>query len=249
MTLHLRAVFATSSLAILALAAPAFAAATVHVATAVGGLPHVITVSGHGEVNEAPDQASLSAGVVTQDDTAAEALSENAKAMAKAFAALKDAGVPDKDIRTSNLSVEPQYPPYNANNANERRIIGYQVSDELDITLAHIDSVGPVIDALVHAGVNQMNAVSFSIHDSKALMNHARQLAVADAIDQAQTLAKAAHVRLGPIVSIDQGGAEPRPIYPMRLQLAAAMMPAAPTPIATGQETISADVSITWVIR
>lgn len=204
-----------------------------------------ITVEGHGEVTAAPDSASVSAGVTTQASTAAEALSANASAMNGVFAALKHMGVQDKNIQTSNFSVEPQYAPYNASVPDRQHIIGYQVSNEVRVTLDHVSNVGPAIDALVSAGANQMNGISFMVHDPKPLLDQARTSAVEDAMARAAVLARAAHVTLGPILSIEESSnAAPGPIRPLMMAKAEAR-----TPIATGEETIAANVSITWQIQ
>ncbi len=204
-----------------------------------------ITVEGHGEVMAPPDSASVSAGVTTQARTAAEALSANASAMNSVFAALKRMGVQDKNIQTSNFSVEPQYAPYNANNQDRQRIVGYQVSNQVNVVLDHVSNVGPAIDTLVAAGANQMNGISFMVHDPKPMMDQARTSAVEDAMARAAVLTKAAHVSLGPILSIaESSNVPPGPIRPMVMMKAVSS-----TPIATGEQTISANVSITWEIQ
>jgi uncharacterized protein len=209
--------------------------------------PRTITVSGHGEVSAAPDSAQVSAGVTTQAEKAAEALANNTTAMNRVFGALKSAGVPDKKVQTSSFSISPQYTSYTENNANAQKITGYVVSNQVSVTLDHIANVGPVVDALAAAGANQMNGIVFTIHDPKPLLAQARAIAVDDAIGRAQTLAKASHVTLGPILSISEGvpNEGPRPLF---LQAKAAG-PREPTPIATGEETIAADVSIVWQIQ
>jgi uncharacterized protein YggE len=205
-----------------------------------------ITVEGHGEVTAPPDSASVSAGVTTQAKTAAEALSANASAMNSVFAALKRMGVQDKNVQTSNFSVEPQYAPYNANEQDRQRIIGYQVSNQVNVMLDHVSNVGPAIDTLVAAGANQMNGISFMVHDPKPMMDQARTSAVEDAIAHAAVLTRAAHVSLGPIMSIEEStNPAPGPIRPMVMMKKAA----GSTPIATGEEAISANVSITWAIQ
>lgn len=232
------------ALAIVLAAAPALAAPAV-----LHEPPRVLVVSGHGEMSGTPDEATVSAGVVTEAKTAADAFASNARAMTQVFAALKQAGVPDKNIRTENFTVSPQYPPYNANSSGgERTIVGYQVSNEVTVNVEHIDNLGPTIDALAAAGANQMNGIAFSIHDSKALLNDARAKAVDDASEQAEVLARSAHVALGPIVSIESGLSTPRPIYPLRA-MAEEAVASTPTPIAAGEQTVSADVTITWAIK
>jgi hypothetical protein len=110
-----------------------------------------------------------------------------------------------------------------------------------------VKTLGPALDALVTAGANQINAISFSLRDPKPLLAAAREQAVADAIARAQTLTKAAGVTLGPILTIQEGGADvPRPVY-----VAARLMAGAPppTPTAAGEQSVTASVSIVFEIK
>jgi uncharacterized protein YggE len=211
---------------------------------AASDTPRVITVSGQGEVRAAPDEAMLSAGVVTMARTAASALADNARAMNTVFATLRSAGVPEKSMQTTGFNVSPQYAT-DKDGSQTTRITGYQVSNTVNVTVDELSKVGPTLDALVASGANSIGDISFGIKDSKAAMAQARTLAVADAMDRAQTLAKAAGVTLGAITSIgESGGYEPpRPMF------RAVAMAAAATPIAAGEQSVTANVSITWEIR
>ncbi|HEX2591827.1 MAG TPA: SIMPL domain-containing protein [Rhizomicrobium sp.] len=220
-----------------------FAAAPAALADAA---PRVLTVSGHGEASGAPDQATLSAGVTTQARTAAEALSENAAKMNALFSALKKIGVPDKKMQTSNFNVSPEYANDNTGNTPPR-IVGYQVSNQVTVTLDDVKKVGPTLDTLVASGANQINSVGFGIDDPKTLLTSARGDAVADARLRAETYAKAAGVSLGNILSISDSSVSIAPPVPM--YRAMAMDKAAASPIAAGEETVSADVTIVWEIR
>jgi uncharacterized protein YggE len=216
-------------------------------ALAASDTPRVITVSGEGEVRATPDEAMLSAGVVSNARTAAAALADNAHAMNAVFATLRSAGVPEKSMQTSGFNVSPQYAT-DKNGAQTPHIVGYQVSNTVNVTVDDLSKVGPVLDALVASGANSVGDISFGIKNPKAAMAQARALAVADAIDRAQALTKAAGVTLGPITSIgESGGYEPpRPMYRMVAGMAAAP---AQTPIAAGEQSVTANVSITWEIR
>ena len=206
--------------------------------------PRVLTVSGQGEVHGTPDQAMLSAGVVTSARTAASALADNSRAMNEVFATLKRAGIADKDMQTSNFSVQPQYAT-DKNGNTLQDITGYQVSNTVNVRVNEMSKVGPTLDALVSSGANSIGDIAFTIKDPKPLLAEARAAAVADAIARAQTLARAAGVTLGPITSIGENSySEPRPLY--RVAMAAAP---AQTPIAAGEESVTAGVSITWSIR
>jgi uncharacterized protein YggE len=205
--------------------------------------PRTITMTGQGEARATPDQVSIAAGVTTSAPTAAAALAANTARMQAVFAALKKLGVADRAIQTSNFSVSPQYT--NGANNEPPRLTGYQVNNEVRVLLDDVARLGAALDALVGAGANQMNGISFSIRDPKPLLAQARADAVADARARAQTYARAAGVPLGAIQSISEngGGAEPpRPMYRM------AAMAAAPVPVAAGEESVTASVSIVWAI-
>jgi uncharacterized protein len=208
--------------------------------------PRTITVSGLGTVKAAPDEASFSTGVVSQGATASQALAANSRAMNAVMATLKKLGIPDKNIQTSDLSLSPQYQTCKPGVACPQRIVGYEVSNTVNVT-ADLAKTGVVLDALVASGSNQIGGISFSIHDPKPLMTEARAEAVKDAIDRAETIARAAGVTLGPILAIQEGGAEPpRPVYRAMKMMALA---SAPPPVAGGEESVSASVSITWQIQ
>jgi uncharacterized protein YggE len=208
--------------------------------------PRALTVSGQGIAKAAPDQAQFSTGVVTQGSTAAQALAANSRAMNAVFATLNRLSIADKDIQTSNFSLSPQEQVCTPGTACPQRIIGYQVSDTVNVTVEDFGKTGAVLDALVSSGSNQIDNIGFSIRDTSALLKQARATAVADATLRAQTYAKAAGVTLGRILSIQEGGSEPpRPMY----RAMAAQDIGALLPIAGGEESVSANVTITWEIQ
>jgi hypothetical protein len=205
--------------------------------------PRQLSVSGSGEIKAAPDAATLSTGVLTQAPSAAAALAANARAMTAVFETLHRAGIADKSIQTSNFSVSPQY---SGKPGQVQHIAGYQVSNTVTVMVDNLDKVGPTLDALVAAGSNQIDGPNFIIADPKPLLAKAREQAVKDAIAKAQVYAAAAGVTLGPIVSISEGGSyAPQPMGRMMAMVADKLS----TPVAAGEETVSANVSITWEIR
>jgi uncharacterized protein YggE len=192
-------------------------------------MPRTISVSGEGEASGKPDQARLSAGVVTQAPTAAAALTANTAAMNRVFAALKALGIPDNKIQTSNFSVQPQYPPYRPDGTEQRNIVGYQVSNQVSVTVDDLAKLGSALDALVRSGANQLGGVSFAIADPKA-----------------RTLAGAAGVTLGPLLAIQEGTSfRPVPMYALRAEAAAP----APPPIAIGEASVTVNVTMTYAIQ
>jgi len=212
-----------------ALAAPALAAD-----------PHTISMSGHGEVRSRPDMVSVTAGVTTSAATAAGALAANTARMKTVFASLEKQGVPEKNIQTVNFSVSPQYA---TGNNEPPRLTGYQVNNDVSVRLEDVNALGGALDALVGAGANQVNGVSFDIREPAPLLEKARTGAIADARARAETYAKAAGVSLGAILSISEGGGGP-------LRMAAPMAFAAKSvPVAAGEQSVTADVSVVWEIR
>jgi uncharacterized protein YggE len=206
--------------------------------------PRSLTMSGQGTAMAAPDTVTLSSGVISEAPTAAAALAANNTNMQAVLAALAKLGVAPRDMQTENFSVSPQYA--GSNDGQPQRLTGYRVANEVTVRLDDVSKLGTVLDALVSAGANQMNGINFTIRDSAALLTEARKQAVADATAKARTYADAAGVTLGPILSIsesDTGGA--RPLY-----MAAPMLRAAKSvPVAMGEESLSANVSIVWEIR
>jgi uncharacterized protein len=209
--------------------------------------PRTMTVSGQGEVKAVPDEAQLSAGVVTQARQAQDALAANSRAMNAVFDALKRIGIPDKSIQTSDFSVSAQYQTDQHGNATQK-IIGYQVSNNVTVIVDDLGKLGSAIDALVSSGANSMGDIGFTIRDPKPLLSEARTYAVKDALQRADTYAKAAGVTLGPIDSISENSySAPRPMY-ARFTAKTESLDTL-TPVAAGQESINAGVSITFEIR
>ncbi|HKD22471.1 MAG TPA: SIMPL domain-containing protein [Rhizomicrobium sp.] len=206
----------------------------------------ILTVSGEGDVKAVPDRAMLTAGVQTQAAKAADALAANRHAMNAVFAELKKQGIPDRAMQTSSLNINPQYDSSAASvSRGPGKIVGYQVYNGVTVTIDDLGKLGATIDALVSSGANSMGGISFSIRDPKPLLRQARDAAVKDAIDRAQLYAKSAGVALGRIQSINEGSViTPRPMF--RAMMASADVA---TPIAAGEETVSAQVSVTFEIK
>jgi len=204
-----------------------------------------ITVTGDAEVASKPDQARLSAGVVTQAETAAAALNANSAAMNRVFAALRMAGIPENRMQTSNFSVQPQYAPFRPENPEPQRIIGYQVSNNVTVTVDDLTKLGSTLDALVRSGANQLGGIQFMIADPKPLAERARALAVVDAAAKARTLAMAAGVTLGSVMAIQEStNTRPIPVFAMARAVAQEA-----APIAEGEERVNVNVTMVYAIQ
>ena len=230
--------------AVMALCAPMTA---IHAAETGFG-PRTISVNGEGEVLGKPDTARFVAAVVTQAPSAEAATAANTAAMNRVFDALNQLGIPTNKIQTSNFSVQPQYPAFRADApAAPRTITGYQVSNQVTVSVDDLSKLGPALDILVRSGANQVGSVFFSVSDPKPLAQRARAAAVADAAAKARTLAMAAGVILGPLLSIQEGPGFVRPVAPLALRQAEAAS-AAP-PIAGGEQPFIVTVTMTYAIQ
>lgn len=205
-----------------------------------------MSLTGHGEVRTAPDLAIVNVGVMSSAATAREALDANTKAMAGVMASLKNAGIEMRDIQTSNFMVNPRY-DYGQNNNQPPNVVGYDVSNNVTVTVRKLDGLGAVLDQVVSSGSNQINGVMFQVSKPEAATDEARKLAVADAQRKAKVYADASGVTLGNIVSLSEGGGYQPPVPVYKTMRAEGM--AADVPIAHGEQAIAMDVNITWEIK
>lgn len=209
-------------------------------------LPRLVTVSGLGEVKVRPDMASVSTGVTTDGPTARAALARNNTAMEAVLKALKDAGVDSDDIQTSNFNVQPIYGAMQQGQVGAPKIVSYQVSNQVTAKVLNIGKLGATLDALVQAGSNQINSVSFDVKDPATATNQARKKAIADARAKAELYAGAADASVGAVMQISEVSVSP--IMPVSYRMAE--MSAAPSvPIAAGQSMLSATVTVTFELR
>jgi uncharacterized protein len=215
-------------LAALALCAPGIVAAQSVPAVAVqqggAGDAPLLSFSVTEEVRRAPDRASVGAGVTTTAPTAVEAMRLNAAAMERVIAAVRRAGVPQRDIQTSGISLAPQYDYSPQNQGQPPRFIGYQVSNQVRVTTADIANLGRMLDALVAAGGTNIEGPSFFVDRPEEGLDGARERALAAASARAQTYARLAGYRTARLVSLTEGGGYfPQPMPAMRMEAADAV--------------------------
>ncbi|MFJ5489054.1 SIMPL domain-containing protein, partial [Hansschlegelia beijingensis] len=148
-----------------------------------------VSVVGEGSVSAVPDLAMVTSGVVSRAPTAAAALKANAAAMTKVMAALKDAGVEERDIATSGLSVQPQYDYGDGSAPRTPKLVGYEVRNAVTVRSRALDKIGDLIDSLVTAGSNQIENLAFEVSDRSEKLDGARREAMADARRKAEIYA------------------------------------------------------------
>lgn len=221
----------------------AIAMATMASSASGQSLPPTVSVTGEASISVPPDLAQIDSGVTTEAKTAREASEANNKAMGVVLQALKTAGIAEKDIQTSRLSLSPQSAP-NRNANAPFLIVGYRASNRVTVTIRDITKVADTIDVLVGSGANEISGISFMVSKASKLLDDARSEAVADARRKAEIYAKAANISLGAPISISEETA-PGPV-PYR-KMAADM--AASAPVAQGQETLRVSVSVSYELK
>lgn len=209
--------------------------------------PRAITTSGEGSVSATPDLAIVASGVTTTAPGAAAALKANAAAMAKVFEAAKKEGIEDRDIATSGLSVQPQYDYGDGQKPRAPKLVGYQARNMVTIRIRAIDKAGAVVDSLVEAGSNEIESFSFDVSERGAKLDAARKDAVSDARRKAELYASAAGAKLGRVLSIEEEAEAGEPARPFAMRAKA--MDAAPTPIAKGEQELTAKITVRWAIE
>jgi uncharacterized protein YggE len=201
-----------------------------------------ITVSGTGRVTAEPDLATIHIGVQITAPTLAEATKQANDAMTGVLAAIKAQGIEDKEIQTSSYTVNPIT---NYKEGTTPEVTGYQVSNFVTVKVKNIANVGKVLDAGMGAGANYLGGVFFGIADPTRFETDARTAAVKDAASIAQTLASAAGVRLGRVISISEGSLVIPPPIPFGRGAADT---ANAGPVETGSLEISTNVTVRYEI-
>jgi uncharacterized protein YggE len=240
---------AAAMLAATAIAACAAAPAVVAQTPPPGGMPPMssiqpettITLNGKGSVDRAPDIAMITVGVSVDGETASAAMSQQTTKMNGVFAAVKAAGVADRDMQTSNLSLNPiyDYPPN-----QQPKMRGYNASNQITIRVRDLKNLGKTLDAVVKGGGNTIHGVSFSIDKPEAYQNEARVAAIKDAAAKAELYAQAVGYKVKRIVTVSEIDYSPRPVPMMaRMQVADA---AESTPVAAGEVSLEQQVNVTF---
>lgn len=240
-TLALVGVMALPTWGPVALAQDATPAATMAIAGAT------VSVGGHGEVNVTPDTASVSIGVDVIKPTLGEAQAAAAEQANAVIEAMKAAGVADADIQTDFFSVNilRDY----SENADPTLITGFEIVNQLRITVRDTSTLGDLLDAGVQAGANNIYGVTFYVDDQTAAASEARVKAVADARTKAEELASASGMTLGPVVAISEGAI---PVVPPMYAMGRGggmAMDAASTPVEAGSATVAVDIQVTYELR
>lgn len=218
-------------------------------APALAAEPRIPTLNanGAGSVSVAPDIAIVTIGVVTREDTARAALSANNADLRDVIAAIKAEEIDEADIGTSGFSVTPLFKGkgssilnYDSDGTNE--IVGYEVSNTVQVTIRDLANSGAVLDKVVSSGANRISGIRFDVSDPQAASDRALAAAIAEARRLGELIADASGVRLVRILDINASGGGP--------VFARAEMRAMSdsVPVMPGRQEITANANIVWEI-
>jgi len=238
-----RILLAAACLAAAALSTAAEAQQTPNITQTIAGTR--LDISATGEVTRVPDLAIISAGVVTKAATASGAIQQAATRMARVREALRKAGIADRDIQTSNINLNPDY--FYANN-QPPKLNGYQASNTVTVRFRDIAASGPILDALVAEGANQISGPNLTIEKPDPALDEARAKAVAQGRARAQLYAQSLGMRIVRIVSVSEsGGYAPPPMPPMVMMQARGERDQ--TSIEPGEQKLTVNVTMTFELQ
>ena len=199
-----------------------------------------LTVAGTASVTLTPDFATINLGVSTQAKTVAEAQTENAARMNALLDALTAQGIADVDIQTTYFNVHP-LSEYRSNIAE---ITGYQVSNQLSVTVRDLNSISTVLDAAISAGANESYGLTFDSTKRNEAYDQAVALAAKEAVRKAEVLAAASGVKLGSLLTVSENNMGYAGDNGIRMKLEDT---AAGTLILQGELAVSATVTMAYL--
>jgi uncharacterized protein len=210
--------------------------------------PPVLIVSGNAQAEATPDEATVRLGIVRQETTA-QAAQDQANRVAQAILSeIAKLGIPATQIRTSRLTLTPIYAPGPRSDSREApRIASYSASNQVSVEVTNLTQIGPIIDAGLRAGSNQVDGVQFRLKDDLPLREQALKKAVAEARRKAETMAEALNVRILGIQEVSETGSSVIPRGEGGFVTMAARE-TAPTPVSPGQVEVNASVTVKYLI-
>jgi len=214
----------------------------------------IIPVTASAEIKTAPDEAIITAGVLTEGRDATDTGQENARKMNIVFEALRQAGVNRTDINTSQLTLRPRY---DYESRKKPRIVGYTADNSVTVKTYDLEKVSPIVDALIRAGANNIQNVRFGLRDPEAAEALVLEQAIKKARERAQLIATSAGVSLGLLqsVKIEDGRYSPynRSVDEIIVTAKKRGVNSEPTPPSTpinrGELTVRATVNLVYEMR
>lgn len=213
----------------------------------IGKEENTITVSGQGKVYVKPDLSVVNFSVITEKDTVDQALQVNKEKMNRVIAHLKDQGIEKKDLKTTIFDLQPRYEWHQEETSRKegkRKLVGYEVTQELQVKIRELDTVGEVIQEATDAGANKVGNIQFTLENREEFKKKARKKAIEQAKSKAEEISSQLEVELVKIVNFSEDFYTPRPYSGVVKERAAGGAPE----VEPGQNKVEVNLSITYKI-
>jgi hypothetical protein len=213
---------------------------------------HQITFSGIGSVYAKPDLVLTSFSVITEAETVEETMTPNAEKMNEIINAIKEQGVEQNDIKTTDFNIYPRYEYPKSSTyyyESERMLVGYEMTQTVEVKIRDLTKVGEIIQSATDAGANQVGSLQFTIDDQDSLKAEAREKAIQNAKDKAQELASQLGIKLGKIISFSESNYTPYYSYDAKNESSVLGMGGSTPQIETGENKIEANVTIVYELK
>ncbi len=205
--------------------------------------PRTISVSGEGRVEAVPDMAVISLGVTHEAKEAQDAMAVVSQNVSAILTRLTENGIEARDIQTSRFSLNPVWSNRNSSNGTRAEITGFSASNAVTVRVRDLSALGGILDQVIRDGANDFNGLQFTVQEQDPLMETARERAVQDAMAKAEHMARVAGVTLGAVQSMSEQSGRAQPMMMER-----AMMSDSSMPVAAGEVTLTASVSMVFSI-
>lgn len=208
-------------------------------------ISQTVSFTGKGKVNAEPDTARVDIGLVTEGKDTITVQNENSSKMNAVIKFLKERGISEADIKTSNYSLSPKY-EYNKGKSS---LVGYTLNQNLTVMVRNLDKIGEILDGSVKNGANRIDSVSLFVDKPEELKNKAREEAIKIAKEKAMLASKAADLKLGKLVGFSEGFSGEPPIFFESLGKGfGGDTPRSPQ-IEPGNQEITVNVTLTYLIK
>lgn len=214
----------------------------------IGAVPNqrdTITIDGEGKVSSKPTLAQINVGLYSEGADVPTVQSENSRKVNAMVAALKDASIAEADLQTNNYNIAPKYEYKDGS----QRVVGYTVSQNLEVKVRDLAKVGTVLSRVGQLGANQVSGVNFTLDDPSSLKQAARRKALEDARAKAEEIASTLGVDIIRVVTFSEAGTAPPPMPYFRTEAVAADAKAVAPDIQPGSLDVASHVSVTYEIR
>lgn len=201
--------------------------------------PHALKVSGSETLQAAPDQATITLGVITEDEDPRKAQQANSQSIARVIAGLKSIGISEDQLKTSEYRIDPQYDYV----GGKEQFKNYKVHYIIQVQTTEIEAIGIIIDTAVSNGANSISNIRFSLSTPEVYYNQALSLALKNAYEKALSMARTIGVTLNPIPTLVEEMSETTP--PVLFQTSS-YTKAVTTPIQPGELNITATVRVEY---